>query len=110
MAIQIDCTCGKKFAAPDKFRGKKVKCPSCQTPQVVPGKATAQDDDLSDLLDEVGYDQEKTKESCPECGTILPPEAVLCVTCGFHQETGKFLKTKSYTELAQKRRDRTRIK
>lgn len=40
MPIQVACTCGKKFNAPSKYAGKKVKCPECKEPVVIPnGKA-----------------------------------------------------------------------
>lgn len=37
MPITLGCTaCGKRFRARDESAGKKVKCPYCQTPVVVP--------------------------------------------------------------------------
>lgn len=38
MPIPVTCSCGKSIAAPSKFAGKKVKCPSCKQPLVVPSK------------------------------------------------------------------------
>lgn len=111
-AISVTCPCGKAISAPAKLAGKQVKCPGCGKPLTVPtGTAKSKDpNDLSDLLDEIGYDQEKTKDSCPECSATLTPNAVLCVACGYNLETGKKLKTKSYAKLAQKRMNRTKLK
>ena len=36
MPIKVNCQCGNKFAAPSKYAGKKVKCPKCAQPLVVP--------------------------------------------------------------------------
>src|SRR5437763_980284 len=37
MAIKVQCSCGKAFAAKDELAGKTVKCPSCQKPLKIPG-------------------------------------------------------------------------
>jgi dienelactone hydrolase len=40
--IQVQCSgCGKKLAAPEKFAGKTVKCPACQTAVAIPAAASA---------------------------------------------------------------------
>ncbi|HEY2413950.1 MAG TPA: hypothetical protein VGI40_17005, partial [Pirellulaceae bacterium] len=49
MAIKVQCSCGKAFAAKDELAGKTVKCPGCQKPLKIPGgtapaKATAKPD------------------------------------------------------------------
>ena len=36
MPIQVECKCGNEFGAPSKYAGKKVKCPKCSDPLVVP--------------------------------------------------------------------------
>ena len=36
MPIKVTCSCGAKFAAKDELAGKKVKCPKCQVPLVIP--------------------------------------------------------------------------
>src|SRR6476646_937850 len=41
MAIKVQCTCGKAFAAKDELAGKTVKCPGCQKPLKIPGGAPA---------------------------------------------------------------------
>jgi len=37
MAIKVQCSCGKAFAAKDELAGKTVKCPGCQKPLKIPG-------------------------------------------------------------------------
>lgn len=39
MPIPVLCACGKKISAPSKLAGKKVKCPACSQPLVVPAAA-----------------------------------------------------------------------
>ncbi len=36
MPIRVKCKCGNKFGAPSKYAGKKVKCPECSNPLVIP--------------------------------------------------------------------------
>lgn len=42
MTIAVTCTCGKRFGAPDKYAGKRVKCSACgQAVSVPTGSAPA---------------------------------------------------------------------
>src|SRR5438270_910981 len=41
MAIKVQCTCGKAFAAKDELAGKTVKCPACQQPLKIPSGPAA---------------------------------------------------------------------
>jgi DNA-directed RNA polymerase subunit RPC12/RpoP len=36
MAIQVECRCGKRFAAQPHLAGKRVACPSCSYPITIP--------------------------------------------------------------------------
>lgn len=36
MPIQVKCKCGNEFGAPSKYAGKKVKCPKCANPLMIP--------------------------------------------------------------------------
>ena len=36
MPIRVKCSCGKQFGAAEKHAGKKVKCPACSQPVVIP--------------------------------------------------------------------------
>jgi Zn finger protein HypA/HybF involved in hydrogenase expression len=102
MPLVASCDCGNQIKAKRELAGKKVKCPSCGDALRLPHpKANASPkqtaDPLSDLLDEIGYENIGAKNSCPECKTKLPPDAVLCVQCGFHLQKGKRLSTKRIT-------------
>lgn len=101
MPIKVSCQCGQQFAAKDELAGKVVKCPKCQQPLTIgataqkpaPAPPTA----VAALLDEVGFHVHKDKEEenvqrCPACDAKISDHAVLCVYCGFHLESGKFVK------------------
>jgi len=76
--IKFHCSkCGKGVKAPDKYAGKRVKCPSCQTPNLLPA-----DDDLE------AYEVEEVTTVayegifCQHCGKKMKKEAVHCPSCG----------------------------
>ena len=102
--IKATCTCGKSFSAKSSLAGKTVKCPSCGQALKIPAAtsktvreqppATAAAPGIADLLDDVGVTASKTGARCPECGADMAPEAILCIACGFHVESGKRLQTK----------------
>jgi hypothetical protein len=59
---------------------------------------------LAGLLDEAGVKQRATGENaCPSCGEFFPPEAVLCVHCGFDRKTGKKLATQTIKKVEAKK-------
>lgn len=41
MAIPAICSCGKRFGAPEKYAGKRVKCPDCRNPLQIPRAQSA---------------------------------------------------------------------
>ncbi len=105
MPIKVSCKCGQQFAAKDELAGKSVKCPKCQQPLTIGAPAAARQASaavaapsaVAELLDEVGFHVHKGKEDesiqhCPACDAKISDHAVLCVYCGFHLETGKFVK------------------
>lgn len=56
MAIPVKCRCGKKIAVKDEAAGRRVKCPQCQKPVLVPEPAD-EDDAAEDEWDDAGQDQ-----------------------------------------------------
>lgn len=91
MPIKVACQCGASFNAKDELAGKAVRCPKCKQPLQIPAPAPAPapaNDALSDLFDEAGIEA-KTGPTCPRCGAELKPNAVLCVGCGLHLQTGE---------------------
>jgi hypothetical protein len=108
--VVLHCRCGRKSAAPAHLAGTSVKCPGCGKPIRVPMgrpaspsttvKAKAQPAPppktagLMSLLDEVGATAAREGQNCPNCRSLIPSEAILCVQCGYHLESGKQLRTK----------------
>lgn len=122
--IKFRCTgCQKKIGVPEKFAGKRVKCPSCGTALTVPEPEpvlaeppsgglnpmeldeSALDDLMPKASDPVVAQPEPTAkprvapgggQTCPSCGAICSSQAVLCIQCGTSlvNGQGKKLKTK----------------
>ncbi|TWT93757.1 tripartite tricarboxylate transporter TctB family protein [Stieleria varia] len=64
-----------------------------QAPQAQPLQAQAPQQapaygGLDDLFDEAGF-QRNVTSVCPACNEPMPPEAALCVKCGFNKLTGQ---------------------
>jgi hypothetical protein len=123
----ITCpACTKKFKAKEGLEGKRIKCPLCATPFVVPalteqakaggagakGKAaadapsTAKQQRVSWNAEDDNRDPYKLGEfdlrpRCPNCANLMESkEAVVCVFCGYNTQTrewGKTVKTVSVT-------------
>ncbi len=51
MAIDVTCTCGKRFSVPEEHAGKKGRCPACGKVITVPSIST---DDLDRIASESG--------------------------------------------------------
>ncbi len=103
MPIVVQCgACQKQFQAGDHLAGKKVKCPGCQTPLIIPAgqaapqqpQAPAAPNPFNDLLadeipDRPGGTPGVADTRCPGCGAIVNPEAILCVDCGYDFQKSK---------------------
>jgi hypothetical protein len=110
MPIKVTCRCGQQFAAKDELAGKVVKCPKCQeslkigappAPQTGAGPGTqpapsAAPSAVAKMLDEVGFrvhgKEDESVQHCPACDQKISDHALLCVHCGYHLESGKFVK------------------
>ena len=98
MPVKIRCRgCEKVLNAPDKARGRVIKCPNCQTKLKVPGgqaksprparKPKRSDDDFLSGLDLTRIESEDEKV-CPFCAAEMEPESAVCRSCGMNVETG----------------------
>jgi hypothetical protein len=98
MPIRVKCVCQQQFDAPDQYAGKTVKCPKCAAPIHIPRPAAvakaapAPPSAMASLLDEAGVKQ-RSATGCPSCGTPFPPDAVLCVECGYNFRTNRKMET-----------------
>lgn len=120
--ITVKCKCGKAFAAKAELAGKKVKCPGCGDPVVIPAKGGAgksakksaapkqaapakqPNAEMAELFDEVGFNPEdgSAAKKCPECRASMRDEAIICIECGYNETTGKVMKT--YRPVTQEER------
>ena len=105
MPIKVRCeSCGKGLNAPDKLRGKTVKCPNCSEPLRVPsGKKrsdaprkkrppqpsapAAMDDDFLAGMD-LRQAEDRNTRICPRCATEVDEEDIDCPNCGVDLATG----------------------
>jgi hypothetical protein len=103
MKISTKCDkCNSRFSVDEKYVGRKAKCAKCGADFIVkasnenppPQKpagadrpaaqspmAAAEEPDIFSLA-------AKETTNCTNCGKPMPPEAVLCVSCGYDMRTG----------------------
>lgn len=93
MDISFSCPhCGQHLDADESAAGEELPCPSCQKRIRVPqkklrlkkGGAT-----LNQQAPEAAPPAEVDSRSCPSCNRTMPPDAVVCVNCGWNSRTGK---------------------
>lgn len=120
--LDVSCpNCGKALKVPTEFAGKKIKCKDCQTifpvgsaakpakaakpaaakaaaaPPPEKPKSPFLDDDDEDEKNPrpMGVVHEEDVPRCPHCAKELdPPEATVCVNCGFNNLTRTKFDTK----------------
>lgn len=96
MPVKVRCSsCEKVLNAPDKLRGKTVKCPKCEAPLKIPTgqkKKSASDSDpfggdfLADL--DLSRAEDRSQRVCPRCGTALDEGDIECRGCGADLSSG----------------------
>jgi len=111
MSIKVKCkSCGGGFSAKDALAGRRVKCPKCKEPLTIPAQSTAPvaaktpatasaaHNPLLDLLDEQNVRAVARGPVCENCAAELQPGAIVCIDCGYNQETGDQLETEAYED------------
>ena len=117
MPITAKCdACSAQFKVKNELAGKKVKCPKCSSPFKIPAPAAAaarpkqqaaaadefrlapapsvpKHNPMLDLLDQAGVEATPRGPVCNNCGAELSAMAIICVECGFNNETGQQLET-----------------
>lgn len=109
--IAVKCKCGQKFGAKPEWAGKKVKCPGCSEPIRIPSGTSTQlaksakpknelavpkaAPTIDGLFDEVGFNTEdgSSHRKCPECRASMSDDAIICIDCGYNENTGKKMET-----------------
>ena len=91
--IRVNCVCGKILQIPEKYAGKRGKCPSCGKRIAIPS------------IGAIGKKTPKQKEtrSCPTCGAFLNAEDKVCISCRTDLGTGEWdIEGKNIRPRAQK--------
>lgn len=67
--IAVECACGKRAKVKDELAGRKIKCPECKEPIVVPGERVATaDDDAAAPTGKAAFAGLPRKEKTPAAG------------------------------------------
>ncbi len=76
--INFDCPhCGQNIDADAEMRGMSFPCPTCGGDLDIPGSAPAAEDSGHTTL----------RKRCHSCGSLCPPDTVICVECGYNFNT-----------------------
>ena len=127
MSFKISCPgCGQSLLAEERLLGRKVKCPSCQTPVLVE-KADATDTDSGDAEDDpyrladetdlparnrpsytatvedvaqepAAAEKDGEETECPACGVTIPAGEVECRACHYDMQLGRRIEVFSGSE------------
>jgi hypothetical protein len=122
--LDVSCpNCGKQLKVPAEFEGKRVKCKDCQevfpvkaaarpaakpappaakaapppaAPPAAPKSRFADEEDEPGFVPvPIGVIHEEDVPRCPHCAVELdPPDAVVCLHCGFNNQTRTQAETK----------------
>lgn len=102
MPVKVRCpSCRKVLTAPDKARGKALRCPNCEGRVSVPSgnrsaaagrkkrvRRSADDDDFLGGVD-LNRLEDSSQPVCPRCGATTYEDDVLCPECGVNLATGR---------------------
>lgn len=112
MPVKVRCgSCERVVNAPDRARGKAVKCPQCGNPIRVPAekaapvakKAAAPPPSGSMVIANLDLDRLEDVQTriCPKCSAEVGPDDVECPECGVTLATG-LLSAKQQAERNRK--------
>ena len=103
MPVKVQCqSCDKVLKAPDKARGRTLKCPDCAAPIRIPsGKTKApaavgssrasrqpSEDELLGNID-LSRAEDRATKICPKCAVEITEDVIECPECGVNIETGQ---------------------
>ena len=100
MPVKVRCRqCEKVFAAPDRARGKAVRCPECSEPVRVPsgknrktgqpGEAETESEDGSFFSSlDLSQAEDQTARLCPKCARDVSTDDQTCPFCHVNLQTG----------------------
>ncbi len=109
MPVKVRCSeCEKVLNAPDRARGKAIKCPACGSAVRVPiakpaKKVAAPPPSSSMMIANLDLDRIEDTETriCPKCGVEVTAEDIECPECHVNLQTG-LLSDQKKVELSRK--------
>ncbi|MGE3316069.1 MAG: zinc ribbon domain-containing protein [Planctomycetaceae bacterium] len=105
MPVKVRCSgCQKVINAPERARGKAIKCPECETVVKVPAEkqvakqAAAPPPSSSSIIANLDLRRLEDAENriCPNCGADVAPEDIECPKCEVMLETGQLSEKKKF--------------
>ena len=78
--IRVNCTCGKVLKIPQKYAGKRGKCPGCGKKIDIP--------QMEDIEKKTAKEPEPEMLNCPTCGVFINPGDKVCISCRTNLSTG----------------------
>jgi membrane associated rhomboid family serine protease len=120
--LKFACACGKRLAVAPELAGRRVRCPKCRAPIVVPSVAPpAAHSELDDLFPTLSEGETQLRlapvdsppatadrpapldagdgKTCPSCGKGWPKSAKICVACGIDLKTGRAIEMKDDSHI-----------
>lgn len=102
MPVKVRCSgCQKILNAPERARGKAIKCPECATVIKVPAekqavRQAAPPPSSSSVIANLDLNRLEDAENriCPNCGADVAPEDIECPKCEVMLETGQLSEKK----------------
>jgi len=86
--INFDCPqCGQNIDADADMRGQSLPCPTCGGDLDIPGTPPSREPPQSG--------QTTLRKRCHGCGSLCPPDTVICVECGYNFNTREKIDTET---------------
>lgn len=86
--IRVNCDCGKILKIPEKYAGKRGRCPNCGKKIAIPSMEDLQDNIQKPPTEEGPSTNED--RNCPTCGAYIRPGDSICVSCHTNLSTGEW--------------------
>lgn len=83
--IRVNCNCGKILKIPEKYAGKRGRCPNCGKKIAIPSM-----DEIQNKIHATKDSQSDQERHCPTCGAYMNPGDHICVSCHTNLSTGEW--------------------
>lgn len=83
--IRVNCNCGKILKIPEKYAGKRGRCPNCGKKIAIPSM-----DEIQNKIQATKDTHSDQERHCPTCGAYMNPGDHICVSCHTNLSTGEW--------------------